>query len=169
MLACLRWIGLLRSFSCFPLYICISPDFATEFVNGWCTVAGSIAAGSALRHFSSAVKGLIGHLPLLVVLAHVILLLLEVALSAVSVLVLVVAAPASIVAVAVAPATAPTTEATATVLVLVLAKVIELIRMAIITLIESCVLEARVIGAKITTIAHARSIWMIEIILADIP
>jgi hypothetical protein len=41
--------------------------------------------------------------------------------------------------------------------------------MAIITLIVSCGLEARVKGAIITTIAHARSIWMIEIILADIP
>jgi len=45
--------------------------------------------------------------------------------------------------------------------------VIELVLVAIITLIESC-LEARVKRA-IITIAHARSAWMIVIILADIP
>jgi hypothetical protein len=52
--------------------------------------------------------------------------------------------------------------------VLIPAIVIKLVLVAIITLIDESCLEARVKRAKIT-IAHARSAWMIVIILADIP
>jgi hypothetical protein len=74
----------------------------------------------------------------------------------------VVVARSAAVSVSVTAASTPTAEP-----VLIPAIVIELVLVAIITLIVSC-LEARVKRA-IITIAHARSAWMIVIILADIP
>lgn len=66
------------------------------------------------------------------------------------------------------PVSVPTASTpTAEPVLVIPAIVIELVLVAIITLIESC-LETRVKRA-IITIAHARSAWMIVIILADIP
>jgi hypothetical protein len=79
--------------------------------------------------------------------------------TAAAVSVLVASAPVSV---PVTTASSPTAEP-----VLIPAIVIELVLVAIITLIVSC-LEARVKRA-IITIAHARSAWMIVIILAGIP
>jgi hypothetical protein len=91
------------------------------------------------------------------ILLGLVALVIPVAVPAVAVLVAAAAVPVSV-----TTASTPTAEP-----VLIPAIVIELVLVAIITLIVSC-LEARVKRA-IITIAHARSAWMIVIILADIP
>jgi hypothetical protein len=108
---------------------------------------GGFFAGSACRIIALAVQVLLSLVALVIVVAA----------TAVSLLVAATAIP-----VPVTTASTPTAEP-----VLIPAIVIELVLVAIITLIESC-LEARVKRA-IITIAHARSAWMIVIILADIP
>jgi hypothetical protein len=113
-----------------------------------CLSAGLVAGGTGHLVIALAV---------LILLLSFVTLVIPVAACAVSLLI----APATV-PISVTTASTPTAEP-----VLIPAIVIELVLVAIITLIVSC-LEARVKRA-IITIAHARSAWMIEIILADIP